>query len=322
MPLDNFVSVVEDYHHITFSDVFERDPDRFWRLKSNVTLPADSWPIVGLVSNSAGFREDHEIPRVPAAREARILFVGDSFTFGVYVPPEDTIVQFAEDALQRRLPNWHVECINAGVPGYTIFQGWRFLLDEGFDYQPDVIVLQFGWNALATWDDLGDALYHAEWVAAQPPGPLRRSRVFHRLWRLRAQSAQAVESPSAPGSQPRPRLLLDEYTALLRTIHEEAERRGVQVLLLVPPAATNVDPATPWRRSEYQQATIDYSRRILFGPDYRPGLVDGIPTGQALMRDHGVRDLFFQDGSHAKPLLAEALGQLLADKIEPLFKNR
>lgn len=39
-----------------------------------------------------------------------------------------------------------VRVVNAGVPGYTIFQGWVYLQDRGLQLDPDALVLYFGLN--------------------------------------------------------------------------------------------------------------------------------------------------------------------------------
>jgi lysophospholipase L1-like esterase len=274
-----------------------------------------------LVSNSVGLREDHEISLIRAEREVRVLFVGGSVTFGFMALPEDTIPHFLEQALQDRLPDRKVESINAGTPGYSLFQGWRFLLAEGFDYSPDVIVLQFGLNEGETWDDLGDRLHHQAWVEAQPFEPLRWSRVFHLLWKLRSIDSADRDPDLEPEPKPRPRILPDEYVELLREINKETERRGIELLLFVAPNALNLNMEFPWRRTKYQQATLDYGPMVMFGPEYRPGLVDGIPVAQKLRRDHPLHDLLFEDGVHVRPMLAKALAEQLADKIAPVFES-
>ena len=106
-----------------FANLIQQDPERFWRLVPGITLPADTRPFFGVISNSQGLRENHEIPRHKGPRELRILFLGDSVTFGYRLANDQSFVEIAEESLQARHPGIEVECINAGVPGYGLFQG-------------------------------------------------------------------------------------------------------------------------------------------------------------------------------------------------------
>jgi hypothetical protein len=124
--------------------IFENDPDLFWRLAPNVRLPDDEWPLFGVISNRQRPREDHEIPSEKDEHEVRILFLGDSTVFGYLLAHSDPYVEQSEIELRRRVPGLEIECINAGVPGYSLFQGWRLLVTEGARYQPDLVVLSFG----------------------------------------------------------------------------------------------------------------------------------------------------------------------------------
>jgi hypothetical protein len=147
--LEQFTRIVEDRHKFHFEDIFQSDPDLFWRLAPGIRLPDDAWPMFGLISNQQGVREDHEIPSAKNDDEIRILFLGDSCTFGYRLAFEDTYVQRTEALLREKFPGISIDCINAGVPGYTLFQGWRLLETRGLRFQPDLVVLSFGWNEIA-----------------------------------------------------------------------------------------------------------------------------------------------------------------------------
>jgi hypothetical protein len=47
-------------------------------------------------------------------------------------------VNRTEVDLRERHSSTAIECIDAGVPGYSIFQGWRFLESRGFAFDPDL----------------------------------------------------------------------------------------------------------------------------------------------------------------------------------------
>jgi lysophospholipase L1-like esterase len=89
-------------------------------------------------TNSAGMRADREFPleRQPGLR--RLLLLGDSYTFGVGVPDEQTFGRLLQDAY---LPDW--EILNLAVSGYGTDQQLLSFEYEGRRYRPDVVALGF-----------------------------------------------------------------------------------------------------------------------------------------------------------------------------------
>jgi lysophospholipase L1-like esterase len=69
----------------------------------------------------------------------RIVVLGDSFMEAYQVPLETSLPYL----LQERLADRKVEVINLGIGGYGTAQELLYLRDEGFKYQPDLVVLAF-----------------------------------------------------------------------------------------------------------------------------------------------------------------------------------
>ncbi len=90
-----------------------------------------------LNTNDHGWRgtTDFPVERVPG--KARILLLGDSFTFGDEVSDNETYAYY----LQSMLPN--AEVINMGVHGYGHDQMLLLFLEQGLQYQPDMVILGF-----------------------------------------------------------------------------------------------------------------------------------------------------------------------------------
>lgn len=83
--------------------------------------------------NSKGLRDtemNYEKPR----GIFRIVLLGDSNTFGHGVPVE----KHFSTLLERRFPN--VEVVNMGVGGYGVDQELLYLQQEGFRYNPDLVL--------------------------------------------------------------------------------------------------------------------------------------------------------------------------------------
>lgn len=90
--------------------------------------------------NSRGFRtEEVQIPKPDGV--FRILNLGDSIAFGWEVNQEVTYGKQLETLLNLRNDGVNYEVINAGIPAWNLEAERNFLLQEGFDYQPDLVIL-------------------------------------------------------------------------------------------------------------------------------------------------------------------------------------
>lgn len=79
---------------------------------------------------------------VPAGIENRILFLGDSFTYGNGSNNDEIFVEL----INARMPN--TEVINTGANGYGQRQQLAILDTLGEALKPDLVVLMFFWNDL------------------------------------------------------------------------------------------------------------------------------------------------------------------------------
>jgi len=88
----------------------------------------------GVSHNSYGFRGSREFDFFPQGK--RILFIGDSFTYGLGVNDEETFAASLEQVID-------VETINAGVNGYGIDQALLMWEDKGKQFNPDIVILGY-----------------------------------------------------------------------------------------------------------------------------------------------------------------------------------
>lgn len=93
------------------------------------------------VTNSRGFRDAREFAYAKPEGTLRVLSLGDSHTQGYEVRQEATFSAVLERYLAHR--GVRAEVINAGVSGYSTAEALAFLENEGYRYQPDVVVLGF-----------------------------------------------------------------------------------------------------------------------------------------------------------------------------------
>jgi lysophospholipase L1-like esterase len=113
------------------------DPLLFWRLRPDVHL--DGVPF----TNNLGLRPPDVTAKAPG--EFRVLSLGESSTFARHVLPSANYSALLEEHLQRASRRG-VRVINAGVPGYTLFQGRVYLEHRGLGLDPDAVLLYFGFN--------------------------------------------------------------------------------------------------------------------------------------------------------------------------------
>ena len=122
--------------------IFIKDPELGWRLKPN---SKDAWGGVIVKINGKGLRGP-ELDYAKPPDVIRILYLGDSVTFGYKLENyEQTFPYRIETLLENRLTN-KIETINAGVGGYSPWQEYMYLEREGIKYNPDLIVVSFVLN--------------------------------------------------------------------------------------------------------------------------------------------------------------------------------
>jgi len=94
-------------------------------------------------NNVFGLRSSYEnISRSP--NSLRIVAVGDSFTFGAMLEdPEEAWPARLERRLAERHPASRVEVINMGKPGFTSANNEERLRRLGWQFSPDLVVVQF-----------------------------------------------------------------------------------------------------------------------------------------------------------------------------------
>lgn len=116
--------------------IYSRVSDgRFYALRENE----------GREVNSDGFRGS-SLSEFKSNNSLRILCLGDSTTFGVgIIESKDTYCSQLKKLIEED-KGLNVEVINAGVPGYTSFQGLNSLKIKFSNYTPDIVITYFGNN--------------------------------------------------------------------------------------------------------------------------------------------------------------------------------
>src|SRR5262245_49257482 len=118
------------------------DPELLWRLRPGVDA---EWGHVRVEINAKGLRGPEVAWEKPDG-VFRVLYLGDSVTFGYGIERvEDTYPYLVGAELERRLGR-PVETVNSGVGGWSPWQQYEYLRREGLRYQPDLILVGFVLN--------------------------------------------------------------------------------------------------------------------------------------------------------------------------------
>ena len=95
-----------------------------------------------VITNSQGLRRKKNVSFPKPSHQSRILFLGDSFTFGAYMNNQDCYPKLLEERFQN------IEAVNTGVAGYTICDELSYFEERGKYLEPDIVVLQVADNDL------------------------------------------------------------------------------------------------------------------------------------------------------------------------------
>jgi lysophospholipase L1-like esterase len=134
---------------------------------------------VRVETNGRGLRRKAETPTAKPPATRRLLVLGDSLAFGFGVSNDAMFTRRLEQALRGRDP--HVEVLNAGVPGYSSDHHLVYLREQGFELDPDAILI------VTCSNDIDDLAWSRPQLDAQAL-PLRtssRRRMIDRRGRMR-----------------------------------------------------------------------------------------------------------------------------------------
>lgn len=168
--------------HEKTTTIFIKDDALGWKLRPNAT---DEWGGVTVHINERGFRG----PVVPYERTGdarRVLYLGDSVTFGYTIARwEDTWPFLLADSLRARdaMP---VETVNLAVEGYSQWQEFYLLENEGIKYAPDLVVVGFVLNDVTE-------MFHLARFGGSDEGFQLRHAYTSRVEKLLSKSALVYE---------------------------------------------------------------------------------------------------------------------------------
>ena len=278
---------------ITGAEAHEPDPVLLWRHVPTKPFNAQRFkgPLV-------------EVPKPPGL--VRVMCYGDSLTDG---PPRGGWPNYLAELLKRRppVPGLRFEVVNAGVAGYSSFQGALRFLQEVDQYDPDLLLVSFGWNDAAEAIGPPDKWFqvpHKAIVTCQ------RALVRYRSYLVLMYYSRDLRiGRPAPRVDPAgPRVSLGDYVANLDRFRAQAERRGIPIVFLTRPhrlPAEKQAQIPTWRGTvpQYNETLISWAR------DHRLPVID---TQKFFERQPGA---FFADECHFRPEGYQQMGILVYEEL-------
>jgi lysophospholipase L1-like esterase len=235
---------------ITGDETREPDPILLWR------------PVPHRPFNSQRFKGPlAQVPKPTAV--VRVMCYGDSLTDG---PPKGGWPTWLHALLSQEppAPARRFEVINAGVAGYSSHQGLLRFLQEVDRYDPDLLLVSFGWN------DAAEAIGQPDKSFRIPPWPLvvcQRALIRYRSYLVLMYYTRrsGPEQPLAPSGPANPRVSVDDYLANLDRFRAEALARGIPIVFLTRPhklAPAELRKNPSWRGSvpRYNASLCDWAK--------------------------------------------------------------
>jgi lysophospholipase L1-like esterase len=135
--------------------------------------------------NSLGFRGE-EIEAVKPDGVYRIIAIGGSTTFGVYLPWYETYPYLLQQELRERFNTDKIEVINAGLTGSTSAESFHRLATQVLPADPDMVVIYHAFNDLLPrmFNDYQDDYYHFRRSDPNNPPGMTRFYTYRLMLRV------------------------------------------------------------------------------------------------------------------------------------------
>lgn len=225
--------------HITADRYREPDPVLFWR------------PINRRPYNSQRFKgPEVAVPKPPGT--FRIICYGDSNTDG---PKQGGWPEQIQTILDQRSNHEKLkyEVLNAGVTGYSSYQGLLRFKSEVKRYQPDLVMVSFGWNDLPAALGAPDKFFQPPHVVITG---IKRILLRYRFYRV---TKHYIRWPvSVKDMNLGHRVSIQDYVLNMKDFLNTANENGAKIVFLTRPFRTT-------RLDWHQKASLYNKELLAFG---------------------------------------------------------
>ena len=299
---------------LDYPEVFKRDEELFWRLRPSQVIKSRFFENNEFRINSNGLRGG-EIP--PPSDKIRIVALGNSCTFGWRMPEENTYLNQLARLLNTDSSMPEVEIINAGIPGYSSFQGRRFYVSDIARLKPDIITMMFGWNdQWAAADNIPDKDQEfPPQILLDIHDLIARLKIYRVMRKLILSATEEPLDKKLNREHPVYRVAVEDFYDNLGVIVHQAQADGVRTIIITSPIPSLEKYYPPGIKSNMHSFHDFYNlqaRMLAFNT--KSALVD------AAIEFDSYDNLF--DDARADPIHFNAGGhELVAELIYQYFKN-
>ena len=202
--------------------------------------------------NSQGFRGP-ELPPHKADDERRILFLGDSVTFGSQIAEKACFVTRVQELAAQRNKGQRITTINAAVAAYSPWQELDLFVNEGLACEPDYVVHVFCLNdvlekyQLEQFGGYSRGYEPPPWSKLEWSGLFRAARAWRaslrrptdeELWHLRStySDRRLLNRPEGPEVERGWQTTFDNMSKIVSV----ARRTSLPILMVCVPGRTQV----------------------------------------------------------------------------------
>ncbi|MEJ5307142.1 MAG: GDSL-type esterase/lipase family protein [candidate division WOR-3 bacterium] len=276
---------ITDNSHLIFNPIF------FWE------------PIKGEYPyNRFGFKGDlQNIKKVKD--EVRIFFIGDSNTEGEDLHSFPYILQKRFEKEGRN----NIKVINAGVTGYTSYQGLLRFKHYILKFSPDILVVSFGWNDASTF------FYGYDRHRQFPPGLLYLYDHLKNYNFVKFIISQKIKISSKKGLDDLPRVSPQDYENNILEFLNLSKNRKFEIILLTRPYNIN-----QYKSEKDFRKNVTIYNEILrkISKEYRIKLIDL----EKFFNEKEDKSRYFVDDCHNNYLGFELISELLYDSLQNFLK--
>ncbi len=259
---------------LDYPEVFKRDEHLFWRLRPSQEIESKFFENHKFKINSYGLRGS-EIALSP--EKVRIVGIGNSCTFGWRMPEDKIFLRRLETKINNDSSLPEVEVINAGVPGYSSYQGRLFYESDISKLKPDIIILMFGWNdQWAAADNIPDKgqNFPPQFVLDMQD-IISRLKIYRLMRKLILAATEETLDKKLNKENPVYRVAFEDFYLNLRNLADQAKNDGASVIILTSPIPSLEQYYPPGSRSNMHIFHELYNRQSSnLAEDGNLGLID------------------------------------------------
>ena len=219
-----------------YPDYFKKDASLFWRLRPDIGEGTEFLVEGTYRTNSLGLRGPEPIID-SSSSQLRIACFGNSCTFGWRLEEPQSYPVRLEQSLSTELKSNEVTVFNCGIPGYSSFQGWKFMQEYLPILKPHYVTICYGWNDhWAAGFDIEDKKQQSppKWVL-DIQNVASESYVYRATKYLLLSKSEKSREYTYNRQSPTYRVSLDDYRDNLRSMINYCLNQNIRPIILTAP---------------------------------------------------------------------------------------